>query len=85
MAKAQGWAHVLRFTVGLPMVLEKLQKYHRQNPDIPQLGACDYLKNWLPRETFLWNSGKAWQDPPEVNCDSAFQVLPYLLASGNAH
>ncbi|XP_047644204.1 peroxisomal bifunctional enzyme [Phacochoerus africanus] len=31
-------------TVGLPIVLEKLQKYHRQNPDIPQLEPCDYLK-----------------------------------------
>uniref|UniRef100_A0A8D1VRA8 Peroxisomal bifunctional enzyme n=2 Tax=Sus scrofa TaxID=9823 RepID=A0A8D1VRA8_PIG len=31
-------------TVGLPTVLEKLQKYHRQNPDIPQLEPCDYLK-----------------------------------------
>lgn len=32
-------------TVGLPTVLEKLQKYYRQNPDIPQLEPCDYLKN----------------------------------------
>ncbi|XP_039097581.1 peroxisomal bifunctional enzyme [Hyaena hyaena] len=31
-------------TVGLPIVLEKLQKYYRQNPDIPQLEPCDYLK-----------------------------------------
>ncbi|XP_032986454.1 peroxisomal bifunctional enzyme [Rhinolophus ferrumequinum] len=31
-------------TVGLPIVLEKLQKYYRQNPDIPQLGPCNYLK-----------------------------------------
>ncbi|XP_007195336.1 peroxisomal bifunctional enzyme isoform X1 [Balaenoptera acutorostrata] len=31
-------------TVGLPTVVEKLQKYHRQNPDIPQLEPCDYLK-----------------------------------------
>nr|XP_006201076.1 peroxisomal bifunctional enzyme [Vicugna pacos] len=31
-------------TVGLPTVLEKLQKYHRQNLDIPQLEPCDYLK-----------------------------------------
>ncbi|EPY82354.1 peroxisomal bifunctional enzyme [Camelus ferus] len=31
-------------TVGLPTVLEKLQKYHMQNPDIPQLEPCDYLK-----------------------------------------
>ncbi|XP_036926874.1 peroxisomal bifunctional enzyme isoform X1 [Sturnira hondurensis] len=31
-------------TVGLPTVLEKLQKYYRQNPDIPQLEPCDYLK-----------------------------------------
>ncbi|XP_037694996.1 peroxisomal bifunctional enzyme [Choloepus didactylus] len=31
-------------TVGLPTVLEKLQKYYRQNPDIPQLEPSDYLK-----------------------------------------
>ncbi|XP_036987183.2 peroxisomal bifunctional enzyme isoform X1 [Artibeus jamaicensis] len=31
-------------TVGLPTVLEKLQKYYRQNPDVPQLEPCDYLK-----------------------------------------
>lgn len=31
-------------TVGLPTVLEKLQKYFRQNLDIPQLEPCDYLK-----------------------------------------
>ncbi|VFV20228.1 peroxisomal bifunctional [Lynx pardinus] len=31
-------------TVGLPTVLEKLQKYYRQNLDIPQLEPCDYLK-----------------------------------------
>ncbi|KAF6384647.1 enoyl-CoA hydratase and 3-hydroxyacyl CoA dehydrogenase [Rhinolophus ferrumequinum] len=31
-------------TVGLPIVLEKLQKYYRQNPDIPQLEPCNYLK-----------------------------------------
>ncbi|XP_063560513.1 peroxisomal bifunctional enzyme isoform X3 [Gorilla gorilla gorilla] len=31
-------------TVGLPRVLEKLQKYYRQNPDIPQLEPSDYLK-----------------------------------------
>lgn len=31
-------------TVGLPTVLEKLQKYYRQNPDILQLEPCDYLK-----------------------------------------
>ncbi|XP_019524532.1 PREDICTED: peroxisomal bifunctional enzyme [Hipposideros armiger] len=31
-------------TVGLPTVLEKLQKYYRQNPDIPQLEPCNYLK-----------------------------------------
>lgn len=31
-------------TVGLPTVLEKLQKYYNQNPDIPQLEPCNYLK-----------------------------------------
>ncbi|ELW46908.1 peroxisomal bifunctional enzyme [Tupaia chinensis] len=31
-------------TVGLPTVLEKLQKYYMQNPDIPQLEPSDYLK-----------------------------------------
>ncbi|XP_066097290.1 peroxisomal bifunctional enzyme [Saccopteryx bilineata] len=31
-------------TVGLPTVLEKLQKYYRQNLDIPQLEPCHYLK-----------------------------------------
>ncbi|XP_076973890.1 peroxisomal bifunctional enzyme isoform X1 [Tamandua tetradactyla] len=31
-------------TVGLPTVLEKLHKYYRQNPDIPQLEPSDYLK-----------------------------------------
>ncbi|XP_012927702.1 peroxisomal bifunctional enzyme [Heterocephalus glaber] len=31
-------------TVGLPTVLEKLQKYYQQNPDIPQLEPCNYLK-----------------------------------------
>ncbi|XP_004713483.1 peroxisomal bifunctional enzyme [Echinops telfairi] len=30
-------------TVGLPTVMEKLQKYCRQNPDIPQLKPSDYL------------------------------------------
>ncbi|XP_004473791.2 peroxisomal bifunctional enzyme [Dasypus novemcinctus] len=32
------------WTLGLPTVLEKLQKYYRQNPDIPQLEPSDYLK-----------------------------------------
>ncbi|XP_012497344.1 PREDICTED: peroxisomal bifunctional enzyme [Propithecus coquereli] len=32
------------YTVGLPTVLEKLQKYSKQNPDIPQLEPSDYLK-----------------------------------------
>jgi enoyl-CoA hydratase/3-hydroxyacyl-CoA dehydrogenase/3,2-trans-enoyl-CoA isomerase len=31
-------------SVGLPTVLEKLQKYYRQNPDIPQLEPSDYLR-----------------------------------------
>ncbi|XP_045395806.1 peroxisomal bifunctional enzyme isoform X1 [Lemur catta] len=31
-------------TVGLPTVLEKLQKYSRHNPDIPQLEPSGYLK-----------------------------------------
>ncbi|XP_069331337.1 peroxisomal bifunctional enzyme [Eulemur rufifrons] len=31
-------------TVGLPTVLEKLQKYSRQNPDIPQLEPSNYLR-----------------------------------------
>uniref|UniRef100_G1T2T5 Peroxisomal bifunctional enzyme n=1 Tax=Oryctolagus cuniculus TaxID=9986 RepID=G1T2T5_RABIT len=31
-------------TVGLPKVLEKLEKYYRQNPDIPQLEPSAYLK-----------------------------------------
>ncbi|XP_053421541.1 peroxisomal bifunctional enzyme isoform X2 [Nycticebus coucang] len=31
-------------TVGLPTILEKLQIYYRQNPDIPQLEPSDYLK-----------------------------------------
>ncbi|XP_007529865.1 peroxisomal bifunctional enzyme [Erinaceus europaeus] len=31
-------------TVGLPTVLEKLQKYYRENPDVPQLEPCNYLK-----------------------------------------
>ncbi|KAM5292279.1 peroxisomal bifunctional enzyme-like [Ctenodactylus gundi] len=31
-------------TVGLPTVLEKLQKYYQQHPDIPQLEPSDYLK-----------------------------------------
>lgn len=36
-------------TVGLPTVLEKLQKYYRQNPDIPQLKPSDYLKKIASR------------------------------------
>ncbi|MBZ3881236.1 Peroxisomal bifunctional enzyme [Sciurus carolinensis] len=37
-------------TLGLPTVLEKLHKYYRQNPDIPQLEPRDYLKKlaWKP-------------------------------------
>nr|XP_051674397.1 peroxisomal bifunctional enzyme-like [Oryctolagus cuniculus] len=31
-------------TVGLPKVLEKLEKYYRQNPDIPQLEPSAYLR-----------------------------------------
>uniref|UniRef100_A0A6I8MZ05 Peroxisomal bifunctional enzyme n=2 Tax=Ornithorhynchus anatinus TaxID=9258 RepID=A0A6I8MZ05_ORNAN len=31
-------------TVGLPTVLEKLQKYYRSNPDIPQLEPSHFLK-----------------------------------------
>uniref|UniRef100_A0A250Y4J3 Peroxisomal bifunctional enzyme n=1 Tax=Castor canadensis TaxID=51338 RepID=A0A250Y4J3_CASCN len=31
-------------TVGLSTILEKLQKYYRQNPDIPQLEPSNYLK-----------------------------------------
>lgn len=31
-------------SVGLPTILEKLQKYYRQNPDIPQLEPSDYLR-----------------------------------------
>lgn len=31
-------------SVGLPTVLEKLQKYYGQNPDIPQLDPSDYLR-----------------------------------------
>ncbi|GAB1300129.1 Peroxisomal bifunctional enzyme [Apodemus speciosus] len=31
-------------SVGLPTVLEKLQKYYRENPDIPQLEPSDYLR-----------------------------------------
>ncbi|XP_034370630.1 peroxisomal bifunctional enzyme [Arvicanthis niloticus] len=31
-------------SVGLPTVLEKLQKYYGQNPDIPQLEPSDYLR-----------------------------------------
>ncbi|NP_001166417.1 peroxisomal bifunctional enzyme [Cavia porcellus] len=31
-------------SVGLPTVLEKLQKYYQQNPDIPHLEPCNYLK-----------------------------------------
>ncbi|XP_044107862.1 peroxisomal bifunctional enzyme [Neovison vison] len=45
-------------TVGLPTVLEKLQKYYRQNPDIPQLEPCDYLK----KLAYLGNPPlKEWQ------------------------
>lgn len=31
-------------SVGLPTVLEKLQKYYRENPDIPQLEPSGYLR-----------------------------------------
>ncbi|KAL1788479.1 peroxisomal bifunctional enzyme [Sigmodon hispidus] len=31
-------------SVGLPTVLEKLQKYYKQNPDIPQLEPSNYLR-----------------------------------------
>ncbi|ERE75260.1 peroxisomal bifunctional enzyme-like protein [Cricetulus griseus] len=31
-------------SVGLPTILEKLQKYYKQNPDIPQLEPSDYLR-----------------------------------------
>lgn len=31
-------------SVGLPTVLEKLHKYYRQNPDIPQLEPSNYLR-----------------------------------------
>ncbi|XP_057620609.1 peroxisomal bifunctional enzyme [Chionomys nivalis] len=31
-------------SVGLPTVLERLQKYYKQNPDIPQLEPSDYLR-----------------------------------------
>ncbi|XP_045859008.1 peroxisomal bifunctional enzyme [Meles meles] len=45
-------------TVGLPTVLAKLQKYYRQNPDIPQLEPCDYLK----KLAYLGNPPlKEWQ------------------------
>ncbi|KAM4887214.1 peroxisomal bifunctional enzyme-like isoform 2-T2 [Thomomys bottae] len=40
----QGGPMFYASTVGLPTVLEKLQKYHRQNPDIPQLEPSDYLR-----------------------------------------
>ncbi|XP_042524357.1 peroxisomal bifunctional enzyme-like isoform X1 [Dipodomys spectabilis] len=40
----QGGPMYYASTVGLPTVLEKLQKYHRQNPDIPQLEPSDYLR-----------------------------------------
>ncbi|XP_069885848.1 peroxisomal bifunctional enzyme-like [Dipodomys merriami] len=40
----QGGPMYYASTVGLPTVLEKLQKYHRQNPDIPQLAPSDYLR-----------------------------------------
>lgn len=36
-------------TVGLPTVLEKLQKYYQQNPDIPKLEPCSYLKKLASR------------------------------------
>ncbi|XP_021514145.2 peroxisomal bifunctional enzyme [Meriones unguiculatus] len=31
-------------SVGLPTVLEKLQKYYRRNPDVPQLEPSNYLR-----------------------------------------
>nr|XP_048309778.1 peroxisomal bifunctional enzyme [Myodes glareolus] len=31
-------------SVGLPTVLERLQKYYKQNPDVPQLEPSDYLR-----------------------------------------
>ncbi|XP_048202973.1 peroxisomal bifunctional enzyme-like [Perognathus longimembris pacificus] len=40
----QGGPMFYASTVGLPTVLEKLQNYHRQNPDIPQLEPSNYLK-----------------------------------------
>ncbi|XP_006869826.1 PREDICTED: peroxisomal bifunctional enzyme [Chrysochloris asiatica] len=40
-------------TVGLPTVLEKLQKYYKQNPDVPQLEPSNYLKKLV-----------SWGNPP---------------------
>ncbi|XP_004577784.2 peroxisomal bifunctional enzyme [Ochotona princeps] len=46
-------------TIGLPMVLEKLEKYYRQNPDIPQLEPSDYLKKLAAQGN---PPLKKWQD-----------------------
>lgn len=51
-------------TVGLPMVLEKLQKYHRQNPDIPQLEPCDYLKKLASQGNLPLEEWQSLAGPP---------------------
>ena len=51
-------------TVGLPTVLEKLQKYHRQNPDIPQLEPCDYLKKLASQGNLPLEEWQSLAGPP---------------------
>nr|XP_020142172.1 peroxisomal bifunctional enzyme [Microcebus murinus] len=51
-------------TVGLPTVLEKLQKYFRQNPDIPQLKPSDYLKKLAAQGNPPLKEWKSLAGPP---------------------
>ncbi|XP_028360752.1 peroxisomal bifunctional enzyme [Phyllostomus discolor] len=54
-------------TVGLPTVLEKLQKYYRQNPDIPQLEPCDYLKKLASQGNPPLKKWQSLVGPPSSN------------------
>ncbi|XP_075850101.1 peroxisomal bifunctional enzyme-like [Microcebus murinus] len=51
-------------TVGLPTVLEKLQKCFRQNPDIPQLKPSDYLKRLAAQGNRPLKEWKSLAGPP---------------------
>ncbi|XP_003792785.1 peroxisomal bifunctional enzyme [Otolemur garnettii] len=51
-------------TVGLPTILEKLQKYYRQNPDIPQLEPSDYLKKLASHGNRPLNEWQSLAGPP---------------------